>query len=660
MADKTTHFGLNLPLDTELADQIPLNENFSKLDEEVFKRGKAINGIEVNNDGDFILEEVPYARDIVTDHQQASSGEYLFRTTGGTASVSDGNAMLIGVHGRILHTGKTEETLNMTVHSEPREAQEGETPEGITATLNREVFIAKVENPATITVTLSYSNAWSENPTLYGVTVTGEPISGDYIIIQYVRADRGLITASYPTLFKSTGWNLYNNSTGYARVHKYSNQYDFMAGGTYTELKFSETIDGDRIPITVTSNHFSIPSDGYVWVSGGNALTTYILMTWSDWTSGPQGGWKAYSETSIDLSGVMEDYFPYGLCKIGAIIDEINVRDKTIIRRIERVAYSEDTIAQLKQAGTVYEADQNYIYYVLTTPVTASIEIDGAYVSNDHGLEIIESETDVAPFVQTLYGENLVDKLRTDIPNQLSALSEEATSIENGLAIVANGNTHAAIASGQYVYVKSHATLSAGMYTAKSAIAANAALSTSNLAAVSGGGLNALNSDMGKTNIYIDVSSQTYNSVAGATALFNALPTPFKGTCYATFTSGYNAVCLVNKQTATYGSIIYEVDWDTAPFYFVMKNGTASIDKLALNSNYVDISDSTPVNISNKTSEVGVSVNKGNFIAAVALDNEVICLPYYSSTYNKMYCALKDLNMANVTGTKNIRVYYRK
>jgi hypothetical protein len=75
--------------------------------------------------------------------------------------------------------------------------------------------------------------------------------------------------------------------------------------------------------------------------------------------------------------------------------------------------------------------------------------------------------------------------------------------------------------------------------------------------------------------------------------------------------------------------------------------------------NYVDISDSTPVNITNKTSETGHTVYAGNFIAAVCLDNEVICLPYYSTTYNKMYCALKDTNMATVSGTKNVRIYYR-
>lgn len=64
--------------------------------------------------------------------------------------------------------------------------------------------------------------------------------------------------------------------------------------------------------------------------------------------------------------------------------------------------------------------------------------------------------------------------------------------VMGSLAIIANGNIHAAIASGQYVYVRGHSTLAEGLYTAKAAIAVNDTLSLSNLAAVSNGGLNAL------------------------------------------------------------------------------------------------------------------------------------------------------------------------
>lgn len=532
MADKTTHLGMNVPGGDEFPDSTPLAENFETLDREVFRRGKAINGIEVNENGDFIVEEVPFARNLVTDEQQSSSGEYLFRTTGGSASLSDGEATLIGIHGRMTHTGIVSEVLDMTVHSEPRPAPaEGEEQDpGITATLDRATFIAKVENPATITVVLNYTTMWSENPTLYGVTVTGTPISGDSITIVYVRADRGTITPAYPTAFRSTGWNLYNNTLGYARVKKYSDQYNFIVGGTYTALKFSETLDGVKTDVTVSSNRFSIQKDGYIWVTGGNNTDTYILMTWSDWTTGPEGGWKAYSETSIDLSDIMTNCFPYGLCKVGPIIDEINLGSKTATQRIGRMAYSASAEADLIAAGTEYEADADYIYYVLTTPVTTAITLTDKYTANDHGLEIIDSTSTTAPFVQTLYGENLVDKLRTDVVTKSNdlvnngthtgtgkaldarmgkTLTDDIAAVQDGMAIISDGDIHPSIASGQAVYVKNHSSLANGLYWARSAIGTNVTLSTSNLAADANGGFNKLKGDIDSLNSNLDLKLNT-------------------------------------------------------------------------------------------------------------------------------------------------------
>lgn len=64
--------------------------------------------------------------------------------------------------------------------------------------------------------------------------------------------------------------------------------------------------------------------------------------------------------------------------------------------------------------------------------------------------------------------------------------------LADAIAIVATGNTHAAITAGQYVYVKQHNSLSEGLYVATSNIAANATLSGSNLTADSSGGLNSV------------------------------------------------------------------------------------------------------------------------------------------------------------------------
>ena len=92
------------------------------------------------------------------------------------------------------------------------------------------------------------------------------------------------------------------------------------------------------------------------------------------------------------------------------------------------------------------------------------------------------------------------DKALVSVINTNSdILDRSAGGLMDAIAIVANGNTHAAISAGQYVYVHNHGTLAEGLYTANSAIAANATLTTSNLTADSGGGLNSLNSNTLKT-----------------------------------------------------------------------------------------------------------------------------------------------------------------
>ena len=402
---ETPNIGLVKQAGTEYGDVEILNSNLDKIDEEIGKRGKTINGIQPDPNGNYQVSEVPFARQLVTDDQQQSSGEYLFRTTGGTSSLTDGDAKLVKIYGRSTHTGIVEESLLMNVSAVSRENP-------ITATIDRDTFVAYVTTSGTIT--LSYTNAWSANPTLYGVTVTGTPVSGDQISIAYTKASRGLITNSAPEMFISTGWNLYDHSKTYAHVKKYSNSAEFIIGGNYTALQYSATLTGSKSTIVPVNGHFSIIADGYLWVTGGDDTTTYILMTWTDWNSGYEGDWQAYTESTVDFSSVAASAFPYGMMQVGGVSDEIQFGTAgKAISRIERLSYDEN-IASIKASGRAYDCDEDYIYAVRVTNVITDIEVPGDFTASDHGNEVISGGT-VAPFVQTIYGENLVDKLRTDV-----------------------------------------------------------------------------------------------------------------------------------------------------------------------------------------------------------------------------------------------------
>lgn len=100
----------------------------------------------------------------------------------------------------------------------------------------------------------------------------------------------------------------------------------------------------------------------------------------------------------------------------------------------------------------------------------------------------------------------------TSVQNQIIAN-------DSGMAIVSTGNTHAAIASGQYVYIRSHSNLAEGLYKANSAISANATLSTSNVTQVSSGGMNDLKGRIDSLNSQIEYVACTTTKGDGVSAI---------------------------------------------------------------------------------------------------------------------------------------------
>jgi hypothetical protein len=285
-------------------------------------------------------------------------------------------------------------------------------PDNLNVSIDRDVFVAYVTSSQTITLT--YTSSWSADPSLYGITVDGTPVNGDQIVVVYVKENRGLITVATPTTFISTGWNLYNHAAGYARVVKYSDEVGFMIDGTYSALAFSPTLNGTQTPITPVNGHFMIPDDGFVFVTGGNGTDTEIWMTWADWTDEPNDGvFEAYSQTSVDLSGVMVN-FPIGLMRVGNVFDEIDLNTSRAYSRVERLAYTQENLEMVIDSGVQYDTDTNYIYAARVSTISYVISLDGEYTVSDHGMEMFNG-TNVAVTASSLYGNDLKGKLRRDV-----------------------------------------------------------------------------------------------------------------------------------------------------------------------------------------------------------------------------------------------------
>lgn len=408
MSILTPFFNLFKLAKTDPYDIAQFNDNMDIIDTELHKPPLTVNEISPDPETRNIpITTVPLADNLTNDEAQVNTGTFIIRSSGGEASIANGSAMLSSILGNMVKTGYVAESINMTVTPvDPTSA------EAISATYDRDAFVEAANDSGTYV--FSYTTGWNVDPSTYGITVAGTPANGDSITVVYVKENRGTITTATPTSFVSTGWNLYNNAVGYARVCNYSERYGFMVDGTYTGLKFATTLTGEQTTITPVGGYFTVPSDGYVFVTGGNATDTKIWMTWSDWTEEANGGvFQAYTSSSIDLSGVMVN-FPDGLMKVSNYSDEINLNVGKAYSKVVKMAYSAENLATVIASGVPYDTDTNYIYAVRDEIITYDIDLDGEYTVSDHGEEMFLG-TSVALTASALYGNDLKNKLRRDV-----------------------------------------------------------------------------------------------------------------------------------------------------------------------------------------------------------------------------------------------------
>ena len=434
---KTTYFDLNKPALTDSAAVEQFNENMDTIDTEMHKPPLTVNGSSPDANRNIQISTVSLADNLTTDEQQIIDGTFIARTSGGEASIDSGSAFLSSVRGNMVKTGYYPQSCEISVTNATRPDPDDE---GITASVVADTFRDAVDN-TTGTYTFTYGTGWTlggNSVTLsdYGISITGTPYSGDIIVVQFVKETRGTISTADPSEFISTGWNLYNHTTGRARVCRYSDDEGYMISGSYLILEFATTITGQRSQITPVNGYFNVPGDGWLFVTGGNDTDTEIWTVWTDWTDEPNGGtFEAYTESTIDLSGVMVN-FPDGLMRVGNVYDEINLNTGIAYARIARLDY-DDYIAEVIASGQDYDTDTNYVYVVRKQEAFGNIPaigvydataVSGTYTVNDHGIEYFAGTT-VAVVSQNLYGQDLKNKLRRDVvtisPQELNPAQQE-------------------------------------------------------------------------------------------------------------------------------------------------------------------------------------------------------------------------------------------
>jgi len=417
---------------------------------------RSVNGEGPDETGNVQVQHTQTADDLTSASSQTTTGEWTRRTTGGSTPVQTGKAWMSSIRGNRSHVGYIPEVLDMAVTAAPRE--QGQDP--ITAEIDRDTFVAYVESSATIS--LVYTTSWSANPALYGVTVTGTPVSGDQITISYTKENRGTIIQSSPKTLVATGWNLAQETseyTGYTHIAtalKYDTTATFKIIGSYSGVKFAATPTGEKTTITPADGIFTVSSNGYIFVAGGDD-TTAVYMTWEDWlTDGPDSA-EEYTESVIDMSVLFDGdqeqgidaFFPYGLLRTGNVRDEINFNTGKAISNVERLAYSAENLEAAKETGRQYEYDTNYIYLERETAETQDIDFSGEYSVDDHGLEYF-TDTSIAAYAVVVYGNSLKNKLETDVVTKsqdivdglTSTATDKALSAKQGNVIAEKINTY--------------------------------------------------------------------------------------------------------------------------------------------------------------------------------------------------------------------------
>ena len=142
------------------------------------------------------------------------------------------------------------------------------------------------------------------------------------------------------------------------------------------------------------------------------------------------------------------------------------------------------------------------------------------YVYQSNTDSTVDPEHVIPDIDQLLTRVEALEGRATTLEGDVSAQNNTINAIEDGLAIIATGNVHPAIANGQFVYVKGHSSLAEGLYRATASIGTNATLSTSNLTADGSGGLNALKGEVDSLNS--NLAKMQAGQVTGITLTGNA------------------------------------------------------------------------------------------------------------------------------------------
>ena len=423
----------------------------------------AASVISINGEtGNVTLNHVALADNLYSEDNQEIYDDYLFRTSGGSVSIENGEARLTSVYGNTVAVGRIPESLSFL----------GSVP-GLELSVNADTWRASALGGSSGTYIFVFdADHWEYNGSPadladYGISVSGTPATGNTITVVYVKEVRGTLVTAAPTAFKAMGLNQFDKANNILADYSIDTDGNVMANvGTYVayihavgglddgytvyssnnavlRIGLSDTVPdsgttGIEIATSNTGTSYVTPDeDCYICVVCTDIDTLCVHPTWSGYEDAT---YEAYSESVItipmaDADSTALPTASYGMPGIGVVRDELSFDLKTYTQRIARLAYSDANLATVKAMGVEYDYDATNIFYVLETPIVYSLDssVSGAYTVADFGTEEFTGSA-VPLYAQNVYGANLRDKLRTDvltISQQTLQSSEKAQVLQN-------------------------------------------------------------------------------------------------------------------------------------------------------------------------------------------------------------------------------------
>ena len=452
-----------------------------------------------------VVDYAESASNIVTDTQQDTTGSFMYRTSGGTASVATGKAELVSVKGN---------TIQETTTTVDYEVVSNNLTQNPTVTIREDIWLTLPwgANDGTYTFTTQAGGSVIVTdgdgnvvgtPRFWMTPLTGiamvptqaatQQRVGSNVTIRFSKVQTTTLKTAKPIGFESIG---YNQASGADDIRLIADKEYRIACDSFTSIEVTP-FDGSAV-YTITpdeNNKFTPAKSGWGHVNDATGQIL-IALVWSG--SRDNDPWEStwVYEENIPMADKNGNALPpasYGFPSVGEVADEINYHNKQYIQRVGHYAYSAENLEIVQALGTTYTYDSTDIFYILDEPIVYELPeyTSGVYTVNDYGTEWFVKDSlgtpvDVPLTARIIYGNNLVDKLKN-----LADIQEvgDGLSLDNGTLNVSgeSGGSVTKLTSADYNYPESGTKTSValwklptGLYYADNAASLNTVLKVYN------------------------------------------------------------------------------------------------------------------------------------------------------------------------------------